>query len=151
MIAHVAVACADPRHLTVGAVQDDVLPTAVGCTDTLVVGDDWLAPVVLHFEVHCSHIFALHGPEPHQLSAIVEDHRAVLDGTFVGGIRFRGDEDVALGSVVRGRIHLYNRQSQVWPRAEGERGMWRRRRGGRPGTTSAGMSNQVAAWQPYQR
>src|SRR5215213_9631868 len=79
-------------YLTVGGIADDVLARC------LPPGQDVSALVGLCLEVHRAFVRAAQGMEPHNLSAVVDDHRAALPcAAFL-----RGEEDIAGGSVIAG-------------------------------------------------
>jgi hypothetical protein len=85
----VAVARPDSRNLAVSIVEDDVLADAVPGDDAaLPPGKHGPPPVALHLEVPRGDVLF----EPHELTAVVEDHGSVLTGTFL-----QGHKDVARG------------------------------------------------------
>jgi hypothetical protein len=106
VVALVAVARAHPRHLAVGAVQDQVFALAVPAMNTLPPGEDGLSTVALRLEVHRILFLPAHGAQPHRLPIVVEDHRAVLGGILLSGAVLRSGEDVAWGAAARPRGHL---------------------------------------------
>src|SRR5215204_1035841 len=86
----VAVGGSETGYLTVGGIEDHVLARC------LPPRQDVSALVGLRLEVHRAPVRAAQGMEPHNLPAIVDDHRAALPCAAF----FRGDEDVAGGDVI---------------------------------------------------
>jgi hypothetical protein len=107
----VAVVRADPAHLAVGVVEDDVLALAVALDHrAFPTGENGTAPVALRFEVPRARVLA----EPHGPPSVVEHHRSVLPGALLDG-----QEDVAQGGIVRLRDHHRRGWAQIGAGMEG--------------------------------
>src|ERR671911_1338630 len=90
VVAVVAVGGPETGYLAVGGIEDHVHARC------LPPGQDVCALVGLCPEVHRASVRAAQGMEPHNLPAIVDDHRAALPGAAF----FGGDEDIAGGGVI---------------------------------------------------
>src|SRR5215208_570844 len=95
----VAVGGPETGYLTVGGIEDHVHARC------LPPGQDGSALVGLCLEVHRASVRAAQGMEPHNLPAIVDDHRAALScAAFL-----RGEEDIAGGDAIAGLcVHLHS-------------------------------------------
>src|SRR5215203_2717739 len=119
MVPRESVPGADPRHLPVGAIEDQVLPFAPAAVHALPPGQHGLPPVALYLEVH--RVLALfgHRAEPHRSPLAVEDHRPVLRRISLPESVLRGGEEVALGHATRPSDDLDRGRGEVRARAEG--------------------------------
>src|ERR687895_2467316 len=86
----VAVGGRKAGYLTVGTIEDHILAWCLppGKYVSTLVG--------LHLKVKRAHMCAQQGTEPHDLPAVVEDHRAALPSVAL----LRGDEDIAGGGLL---------------------------------------------------
>ena len=120
-----AVARADPRYLPVRVVEDNVLPDAVpGHHGPLPPGEHGPAPVSLHLEVPRGDVLL----EPHELTAVVEDHGPMLPDALL-----QSQKDVAGGGARTFSGDLRRGRGQVRARTEvpdalglHRRGAWQR-------------------------
>src|SRR5215207_3410038 len=110
---------ADPRHLPVVAVEDQVLPVAPAAVHALPPGQHRLPSVALHPEVHRVLDLFGHRAEPHRSPLAVEDHRPVLRRIPLPESVLRGGEQVALGHTTRPPDDLDRGRGEVRARAEG--------------------------------
>src|ERR687889_1940240 len=104
VVSIVAVGGRKAGYLTVGTIEDHILAWC------LPPGKHRSTLVGLHLKVKRASIRAAQGMEPHDLPAVVEDHRAALPSVAL----LRGDEDIAGGGLLaRFCGHLYSGRAKV--------------------------------------
>src|SRR5918992_5163510 len=99
----VAVGGRKAGYLTVGTIEDHILAWCLppGKYVSTLVG--------LHLKVKRAHMCAQQGTEPHDLPAVLDDHRAALPSVAL----LRGDEDIAVGGITCLLDHVYGGRGKV--------------------------------------